>query len=129
MHTNRDGYRYVVLSKDGERYTKKIHRLVAEHFVDNPDNKPNVNHIDGIKTNNELWNLEWCTQKENVQHAYDIGLVSQKGIENNASKLTQAKADLICLQYAFGTTQQKLAEKFGVGQATISRVLNKESYV
>ena len=60
------GYQQVILCKDNVRYNKTVHRLVAEHFIDNPDNKPEVDHIDRDKTNNMYYNLRWATQKENI---------------------------------------------------------------
>lgn len=78
------------------RYTKvhldkfyPIHRLVAEHFLDNENNLPQVNHIDGNRYNNSVSNLEWCTAKYNVQHAYNSNLKTNKGINNPISKLTE----------------------------------------
>lgn len=66
------GYPRVVLYKNGERYRVFIHRLVCEAFIPNPENKPFVNHKDGNPNNNQVSNLEWCTCKENVQHAINI---------------------------------------------------------
>ena len=73
-----NGYQRVKLYKKvcGKRtsQTFMVHRLVAQAFVSNPDNKPQVNHIDGNKMNNEANNLEWCTQSENLAHSVRIGL-------------------------------------------------------
>ncbi|UUW40520.1 homing endonuclease [Enterococcus phage vB_Efm_LG62] len=62
------GYLRVKLCKNNVRFNKKIHRLVAEAFIPNPENKPQVNHIDEDKTNNIISNLEWMTAKENINH-------------------------------------------------------------
>lgn len=67
-NTNKCGYVYVVLHKDGIKKMKTIHRLVAEAFLDNPDNLPQVNHKDENKLNNSVENLEWCDAKYNVNY-------------------------------------------------------------
>jgi len=72
---NKDGYLYVKLYKNKKEYIKYIHRLVAETFIPNIETKHQINHIDGNKLNNKVSNLEWCTQSENVKHAYKLGLV------------------------------------------------------
>jgi hypothetical protein len=66
---DRDGYPRVAIYNENGSKTIRVHRLVAEAFIPNPDNKPVVNHKDGIKTNNKTYNLEWTTQKENYRHA------------------------------------------------------------
>lgn len=67
-YVNNKGYRYVQLCKGNKRSGFSVHRLVAEAFIPNPENKPQVNHIDEDKTNNMVSNLEWCTAKENINH-------------------------------------------------------------
>lgn len=66
------GYLLIMLSKNGKTYHKYIHRLIADMFIPNPYNKPQVNHIDGNKTNNALQNLEWVSAKENALHAVHV---------------------------------------------------------
>jgi hypothetical protein len=66
----------VDLYKDKKRKSMHVHRLVAEVFIDNPNNEPQVNHIDGNRLNNHIENLEWCNSKYNINHAFDNGLTS-----------------------------------------------------
>lgn len=66
---NKRGYLHVTFTKDGKRYDYRVQRLIAMTFLDNPENKEQVNHIDGNKLNNCLENLEWVTPEENIEHA------------------------------------------------------------
>lgn len=66
------GYKRVYLAKDCTRKKFPVHRLVAEAFVPNPENKPEINHKDGIKNNNIYTNLEWVTRSENIIHSRDV---------------------------------------------------------
>jgi hypothetical protein len=77
----RTGYYYVRLYDFRKVKTMLVHRLLAIHFIPNPEGKPMVNHIDGVKTNNKLSNLEWCTAAENIKHSFmTLGRVgSMKG--------------------------------------------------
>ena len=69
---NKGGYKIVNLMVDGNRRGFAVHTLIAQAFVPNPENKPQVNHKDGVKTNNAYNNLEWSTASENVRHSFDI---------------------------------------------------------
>lgn len=85
-----NGFKYYTanLRDNGQDRRIKVHRLVAIHFIDNPDNKPWINHKDLDKLNNHVDNLEWCTAKENMQHAYDMGAKKKMfGSDNGESKL------------------------------------------
>jgi hypothetical protein len=81
------GYPFVLLSMKGQKVKLQcIHKLVASAFINNPNNKPQVNHKDGNKLNNHIDNLEWATSKENHQHAWDTGL-------NESKRLAISKAN------------------------------------
>lgn len=71
QHNKKTGTCFVIIYKDGQPQHKSIHRLVAEAYIPNPDNKPEINHIDGNRSNNFVTNLEWCTPSENIKHSHD----------------------------------------------------------
>ena len=86
---NEDGYFYVSLSKNTIANGRaKVHKLVALAFIPNINNKPTINHINGIKTDNRVENLEWATYSENVLHAFDNGLMPS-GEKHHMTKLTR----------------------------------------
>ena len=128
-----DGYYSIGLRKDGKRFKAKIHRLIAQAFIPNPENKPFVNHIDGNKQNNCIENLEWVTGSENVRHAWQIGLnKSQKGSKHHNAKLTDEDVKFIRENYNPNDSEfsaRKLAKKFGVIHSTILNVLHKKTYL
>jgi hypothetical protein len=92
------GYEVVCVGgKKGER--KYVHRLIAEAFLAADDGRPHVNHKDGVKTNNALENLEWCTHAENMQHAQRSGLVANRGVSLHAMlAATRKPVERICLK-------------------------------
>ena len=126
-----DRYGYPRLTLDlgkGKKAYKTIHRLVAENFLPNPENKPQVNHIDANKLNNNLENLEWCTCKENVQHIHKLKRNPDvNGEKNPMSKFTNHDAWLI--RYAYeDLSNYKLAKVLGVNDETIRSIRNGTSF-
>lgn len=95
---------------------RRVHRLVAEHFVPNPDNLPVVNHIDGDKSNNSASNLEWCTHKQNSEHAFATGLTPKKERTLSDEQLKKCEE-----AYANGATVAELAAIYGVSRSAVER--------
>ncbi|MEM8719010.1 MAG: NUMOD4 domain-containing protein [Cyanobacteria bacterium P01_G01_bin.39] len=108
------GYLTVGFWLNGKKKRLSIHRLVAKAFLPNPNNLPEVNHINGCKTDNRVTNLEWSSGGANVSHAYRIGL--------RQSKLSESEVEQILQQLEQGLTQRKLGNKFNVSHSTIGEI-------
>lgn len=127
---NNCGYCMVSLIDDkGKKHLKSVHRLVAEAFIPNPDNKPQVNHINGNKCDNSVSNLEWCTAAENTQHAYANGLISIiEGEDHHSAKLTKQQAiDLINCMLK-GEDNETIANKFNLHSRYVSLIRGKKRW-
>jgi hypothetical protein len=126
---NGDGYFSVILSKDGNPKQFRVHRLIALHFIPNPNNYPIINHIDGTRDNNAIDNLEWCTYSHNTKHAYNIGskiACPLRGEKSNFAKLSEFQVLEIRRIYnekEIGVC--KIAKLFGVRHSQISRIVNR----
>lgn len=125
---NKDCYEYVSLNSDRKCATKSVHRLVAEAFIPNNENKPQVNHIDCRKTNNISSNLEWVTNKENIHHALMNGLMCS-GAKSPLAKLKNFQIQEIRELYATKkATHQSLADKYGVCNTSIWNIVNNKTW-
>ncbi len=129
----RKGYLEVCLKIQQKRKMFKIHRLVAAAFLPNPMNKPQVNHINGIKTDNRAQNLEWATPSENMQHAFENGLnIPAWGETCPQSLLTNDDAEKIrneYKKYSRNFNRKALAKKYGVSLCVIKNIVNGKTYI
>ncbi len=112
-------YNLIDLCKDGKIKKYLIHRLIAETFIPNPDNKPQVNHIDGNKRNNRVDNLEWCTASENQKHSISIGLRTCKGEKNSQSKIN---AEVALSIFKDKRQYKEISKQYNVSIPTVSDI-------
>lgn len=106
--------------------SRSYHRIIAECFIPNPCNKPDVNHINGIKTDNRSENLEWCTRSENTIHAYRTGLEQPVvGVDHHNSKLDEG---LVRYIRQSNKSNYGLAKELGVDPSTIRDARNKKTW-
>ena len=126
---NSSGYKKVVLNGKNEY----VHRLVAETFIPNPHNLPEVNHKDGNKWNNCADNLEWVSKSENAKHAFDLGLRSVNGytrykVSQSVHRFGADEIEEIEQMYRNGMTKQEIADKIGCYSSVICNILNGRTY-
>jgi len=120
----RKGYFVVTLCKNGKKKSYGIHRLVAKSFLTNDNCKPEVNHKNGLKTDNRVKNLEWVTSSENQIHAVKTGLHKSGSNHINSKLLNTDILEIRCNNFPY----KKLSEIYKVSKSTISNIKNFKTY-
>ena len=117
-------YYRISLYRDNKQYCLTAHKVIAEHFIPNPLNLPQVNHINGIKTDNRVENLEWCTGSYNVKHAFDNGLKKpQRGTTNGRCHTNDDVVLAIRADHKSGLTPRQLRDKYGLSKSHIGGII------
>jgi hypothetical protein len=117
------GYKSIVLSKNNIKTTYRIHRLVAEAYIDNVYNKPCVNHINGIKHDNRVENLEWVTYSENTIHSFVNGLQIPIAGENHSSAKLLDK-EVIEIRKEYSAFLKDISLRFNISSANVRKIIN-----
>ncbi|MFC7347292.1 NUMOD4 domain-containing protein [Chryseobacterium zhengzhouense] len=128
LRDNGSGYLRVKLSKNNKSRRVLVHRLIAEHFLDKVDNLTVINHKDGNKQNNNLSNLEWTTQRENIIHARKTGLIDVEKWKKSISKSTHNSKKVIDIKTGVVYDSiSKAAKQIGIDRGTLSDYLNDKA--
>lgn len=128
QNLRKEYYSVILYNSFHEWKNHTVHRLVAIHFLDNPENLSQVNHKDGNKLNNSYSNLEWCTPKQNTDHAINHGLRRPAvGQKYKRSSLTDYDVRVI-RKMSETLTHKEISELFGIGQPSITRIINRQNW-
>lgn len=121
LKTSKGGYLVAGLCLDAKKHHPSVHQLVARVFINNPENKTTVNHIDGNKKNNNVNNLEWATPKEQTRHAYETGLVIPRGKTKYSAEF---KREVLGYYKEQGCSISKLALIFSISERLAGTIAN-----
>ncbi len=124
-----DWYYSIAFGWGNSRKGYKVHRLVAQAFIPNPNNLPDVNHKNGDKTDNRVKNLEWVTRRQNLEHGFKIYPIANRplarGEQSWCAKLKDDDIPIIRMRFKNGElSQRKLAKEYGVSHTTIKGIIN-----
>lgn len=126
-----EGYKVITLSKNNETIKTGVHRVIALTFIPNPENKPCVNHINGIKDDNRVENLEWCTYAENERHSWDVLHKKRPvGVLSNSCKLTEQKVLAIRRLHKINPKYNRkiISEKLGLHPVSLNDIHRRKSW-
>lgn len=128
--SNTTGYLYVtMLHEDGKRRPTALHRILAKLFIPNPENLPQVNHIDGNKLNCSIDNLEWTNNARNIQHAYDIGLIPKLDERYNNVHPVQAIHSVCELLQEGLFNMMEISKMTGVAYKTVGQIKYRRQWL
>ena len=125
---NEDGYKIVYLSRNARDITMGVHRAMGLAFIPNLDQKPMINHINAIRDDNRLENLEWCTNAENIKHSFDMGISCNKGDNHPNRVLTMDMVRAIRQELATGKTPKEVSEIIGTKRRNVYAVRDRQNW-
>ena len=119
IQTNKDGYEFVRLMRNRKQKKAYLHDLIGRAFIPNPDDKPEINHKNGIKNDNRIENLQWVTRAENMEHARRTGLIDKE--KTRAATLEACHREVYCYEDDMHFyTAAEAAERYGVSRSSIT---------
>lgn len=123
-HYDTKGYQCFKYYFNGKKRTDRVHRILAMLFIDNPENKVDVNHKDGDRKNNNIDNLEWCTRSENIKHAYsELNHPRMQGVKSPKSKLNDEKVREIRKLCQNGLSQRAVANIMNIHHSIVGGIM------
>lgn len=125
-----DGYACFTAGKKGNRRRVRTHTIVGKLFVENPNNYPELDHLDNNRMNPSASNLEWVTHQENVKRAHERGSYNGRyiGEKNPKAKLNENIVDCIRKDFANGLTQNKISQKYNVPWSTVHNIVTYQTW-
>lgn len=128
-NSDKDGYQSIMVSRNGERSYRKVHRMVAIAFLDNPNNLPDVNHINGVKHDNRLSNIEWVSHRDNILHCYSHRLHSGIGEAHCWNKLkTEQVLRIREMWEQKEASRMEISKRFGVSEGCVSNIIYRKTW-
>lgn len=127
---NKDGYMVVTVGENSNRTSARVHRIIAEAFIENPFNLPEVDHIDRDRKNNSVNNLRWISSFENKsQIPFEVRSKVRKHEKNGRAKLTMEEAKKIREMHKCGKSINGIAKDYGMGYTTISHIIHNKTWI